>query len=148
MKERIIHEKVIFHTLNQHQIVKLLAESVASSANLDLGAEDVSHKVLITRDSATQGYEAKVTITQDLSLQSNNEFTVVCALQDKTSTSTFHTYASADSSKEAARQALEECADAWECDVDDLVVLGMYRGNVSLAAWDDDGMTLDQIPEL
>ena len=148
MKERVIHERVIFHTFNQAQIVKLLAESVASSANLDLGAEDVSHKVLITRDSATQGYEAKVTITQDLSHDQDRAYTVICALQDRTSTSTYHAAVVTDSSKEAARLALEECAETWECDVDDLVVIGMYRGTVYPAMWDDSGLTLDEIHEL
>jgi len=148
VKERIIHEKVIFHTFNQDQIERLLAETVAGYAGLELDWEYVSYKVLITRDTATTGYGAKVTLTENLDYEPDNVFTVICALQDRTSTSTYHAAVVTDSSKEAARLALEECAETWECDVDDLVVIGMYRGTVYPAMWDDSGLTLDEIHEL
>ena len=149
MRDQIIHERVVFQTLKEPQIRRLLAESVASEAGLDLDAEGVTYKVLIHRDTVTSSYEAKVTITESLGRSvEESVFTVICALQDRASTSTYHTSVASDSSKEAAKLALEECAEAWECDVDDLVVIGMYRGRVPLAAWDDDGMTLDEIPEL
>ena len=66
------------------------------------------------------------------------KFTVFC--QDKSGTGTIWIDSVATDSfdcMEAVQAGREMCADAWECDPDDVHVLGVAVGDVDIAFWDD-----------
>jgi len=63
-------------------------------------------------------------------------FTVFCRDADDTGT-TFITSVEADNIDQAKKDALEECASAWEQDVTSIRVVGVAEGDVNILEWDD-----------
>lgn len=53
----------------------------------------------------------------------------------------FITTVEAANEDQAIVWAIEECADAWEEDIFDLVCLGVAEGVVNILQWDDNGIT-------
>lgn len=41
------------------------------------------------------------------------------------------------STKEASAIALDECADAWDFDTDDIRVVGIAEGDINILEWED-----------
>lgn len=48
----------------------------------------------------------------------------------------------AESPAEAGRLAIETCAEAWEMEPDEVVLIGLAKGDVKIVFWDDSGTSL------
>lgn len=77
-----------------------------------------------------------------------NAFTVLCRdLNDVPASTTWVGHASASDPLDAARIGRRECAADWGYEEQDVSVIAVLEGHISVALWEDAGLELDLNPK-
>lgn len=71
-------------------------------------------------------------------------YTAFCQEADLTGTIWIQSV-EAESLAEAGKLAIETCAEAWDMEPEEVVLLGLAEGDVNILFWDDSGTTMAEL---